>query len=167
GGVGMGAEALDIAYLGGDALLAGTFTTIQGIGRTRLARVSIDAPATVDATWDPTTNGFEMTTLEVGHDDGVYVGGFVNQIDSQPRNRLAKLIGPDGSPDPAWVADTYWTALNAIAIQANGDVLIGGTWRGDLSSDYVSLVPRFGIAALPPAIPVVVLPDPLHSNGFE
>jgi len=125
----------------GTILIAGAFSSYNGVSRNRIARVRPDA--TLDLTFNPRTgaNG-TIHAMALQPDQKVIVGGEFTVIASTNRNYIARFNqngGVDTTFNPGAGADN---PIYAVAVQSDGKVLIGGdfsTFNG---------VPRSGIARL-------------------
>lgn len=150
--------ARSMVFSNGAMYVGGGFASIGGIARASLAKVSIGNPAVVDASWAPAADG-EVEALAIGANDALFVVGGFTTINGLERQQVAKLsmLG-SGAPDPIWAPDVAGSYVSAVAIDANLDVLIGGSFN------MVGTQFRQGIAALPQ---VVTLPDALFKDGFE
>jgi len=109
----------------GRAVVGGNFSSINGSGAGRVARLNGDG--TLDATFSAGlgANG-DVSALVVQADGRVVVGGYFTQVNGTNRTRLARL-NVDGSLDLSF--DTSVGANNpvlAMALQADGRVLVGG-----------------------------------------
>ena len=123
----------------GKILLGGAFSTINGTSRGRLARLNADG--TLDNGFN-TSNSFlpgtiqSVVTLPSGK---VLVGGsFGNSVFFN--NDSVKAFNADGSADAAFRFDT--TALGsvrAIAMQADGKILVGGNFTRPRSGGVTQL----------------------------
>lgn len=112
----------------GRILIGGEFTAYNGTARNRLAR--INSGGTLDASFDPGvgSNG-EIQDLQVQPDGRVVIGGFFSQFAGTARNGLARLTA-------SGVLDTTFNpgsgvaqgTVMAIALQADGKILIGGSF---------------------------------------
>lgn len=111
----------------GKVLIGGTFTTVGGVTRNRIARLNADG--TLDTAFSPGAND-RILTLAVQPDGKILMGGAFTSVTvgggSNARNRIARL-NPDGSVDTGfnpgandWVRD--------IAIQSDGKILVGGSF---------------------------------------
>ncbi|MBS0663507.1 MAG: putative Ig domain-containing protein [Verrucomicrobia bacterium] len=117
----------------GKIIVGGTFDNVGGYSRSNLARVNIDA--SVDPTFDPSVNG-KITTIVVQPDGKILVGGYFSTFKPNgaatavARNNLARL-NPDGTVDPTFnpnFGGALAPGVEAIAIQADGKILVGGTF---------------------------------------
>ena len=109
----------------GQILLGGEFTTIAGSARSRIARVA--ANGTLDAGFNPDANGF-VYSIAVQADGQILLGGNFTTVGGSPRNRIARLAangtldaGFDPNPNPI-------SAVYSIAVQADGQILLGGNF---------------------------------------
>ncbi len=124
----------------GDVYAGGLFTSFGGVARNRIAKHSGSNTGTVDATWNPSSNG-EVLALAVDTvSNAIYVGGWFSMIGGQPRSGLAKL-----SASGAGAADANWNpSLNnrvyALAVDASGQVYAGGAFTqvGAASRSYLA-----------------------------
>ena len=111
----------------GKLLIGGDFTTIGGQPRHSMARLNADG--TLDASFaDPAFNG-TIWAIAVQPDGRILAGGTFTLIGSHAQNYFARLDANgafDASfADPELCCDPL---VNTIALQANGDVLIGGAF---------------------------------------
>ena len=106
-----------IAVHGLDVYVAGFFTSIGGLVRNNIAKLSASGRGDVDPNWNPDANG-GVRGLVVSGDD-VFAAGDFTTIGGQSRNGLAKLSGSGtGAADPIW---------DAIADGSVYDIAVGGT----------------------------------------
>jgi uncharacterized delta-60 repeat protein len=102
-----GGEATSFAIQNdGKIIIGGTFTSINGVPRSRIARLNDDG--TVDQNFDPglgveyvaggatTTASVSSTALQA--DGRILIGGFFNQVDGKYREEVARLGGGEGVP---------------------------------------------------------------------
>ena len=92
-------------------VVGGNFGTCGGQTHTNLARISV-AGLTVDASWNPRTNGRVLTMA--ADSSGIFVGGEFTTINTENRYKLGKVAN-DGSLDP-------W---NSSYVPDSGDVGAG------------------------------------------
>ncbi|MFN8532761.1 MAG: delta-60 repeat domain-containing protein [Dehalococcoidia bacterium] len=118
---------------GGQITFAGDFTSVGGIAQNRLARV--DATGLVDPTFNNGLAGPDgRVHVIVRQGDGKYlIGGTFLNVNGVSRARIARL-NSDGSLDTSFnpgggVTGAFEDAVvHTIAVQADGKVLIGGTF---------------------------------------
>ena len=129
----------------GRVLLGGYFTEVNGVTQNGIARLNADGA--LDSGFD-TGLGIQSSATPVVFavvtqpDDKVIVGGSFTGVNDFSRINLARLNG-DGSVDLAFDAGAgpnNW--IEAIAMQADGKILIGGGFTA------VDDVPRAGLARL-------------------
>ncbi len=92
-----------IVFSGGNYIyVAGTYTTIGGVARNGLARVSV-ASGQVDAAWNPApVDPNAITTLAADASDNVYVIGTAMSIGGLSNVRVAKLDPVTGAGVAGW-----------------------------------------------------------------
>ena len=137
----------------GMAVVGGAFTTISGQPRNYLARLSQDG--FLDPSFNPAPDNLVTATL-IQPDGKILVAGMFDQIAGAPQRSLARLLA-NGSIDPPFaVAIDDHEQLDgrvlSMALQADGRILIGGTFS------MIGDVPRFGLARL--------MPDGSLDTGF-
>jgi len=127
-GTGTNAEVDTIALQNdGKVLIGGKFTQVDGVGRSRIARLNADG--SLDTSFD-TSTGANETVYDVAlqSDGKVLIGGILTQVNGVGRNRIARL-NADGSLDtgfdPGTGANNY---VYSVALQTDGKVLIGGAF---------------------------------------
>ena len=122
----------------GKVLIGGSFTTVNGTNRSRIARLNVDGG--LDSSFNPGIglNG-AVSSVAVQPDGKVLVGGPFTFINGTNRYGSARL-NVDGSLDSSFVSDSFlpdWTHLfqngffnyaeaAAVAVQSDGKVLVGG-----------------------------------------
>lgn len=129
----------------GGIVVGGLFSTVAGISRDYLARLAPDG--TVDAGFDPAANG-PIFSLAVQTDEKLLVAGQFDQITGVPVQCCVARLNPDGSLDGALQDGLNSGArIDSLAIQGDGQVLIGGTFfeiGGQLRPRLARLQPRGG-----------------------
>ncbi len=117
----------------GKILIGGDFTTLAPNGgaavtRNRIARLNPDG--TLDTAFNPNANN-TVSAIAVQADGKILAGGSfsgANSIGGQARNRIARLDATTG------LADSFNPNANntvsAIAVQADGKILAGGSFSG-------------------------------------
>lgn len=130
-------DVASVAAHGDSVYLGGSFTTVGGVPRARLAKVSA-ADGTLDATWDPGADA--AVDVVRATDDGLYVvGGFREgaKVGGAMRSYTARVaLGGTGAAD-AWAPQPDgW--VNAIAVGADG-VYLGGEFTHAGGSGRTSL----------------------------
>ena len=117
----------------GKILLGGDFTTLSPNGgaavtRNRIARLNPDG--TLDTAFNPNANN-TVRAIALQADGKILVGGNftgANSIGGQPRNRIARLEPITGSADS--FDPNGNNQVSAIAVQADGKILVGGFFSG-------------------------------------
>lgn len=138
-------------------LLGGYFTTVRGVGadsavgRNYIARLNADG--SLDSSFTSNIGGNVMA-IKVSADGGILVGGHFNQIYSgvgvlSAHSNIARL-GLDGAADDTFNPNVNGD-VNAIAVQADGKVVIGGLFTRAISSGSSTQVVRNHVARLQPS----------------
>jgi len=131
---------------GGAILIGGEFTNVNGTNRSRVAR--FNSSGALDSGFDPNVAGASVYAV-ASQADKVLIGGDFSSVNGLSRNAIARLRS-DGSLDlgfdPGSGAGPWFftPTVRCIALQTNGQVLIGGgfvTFNG---------VNRNGLARLEP-----------------
>ncbi|HTL55963.1 MAG TPA: Calx-beta domain-containing protein [Candidatus Limnocylindrales bacterium] len=151
GGPGRGANGavqVILALRDGKSIIGGEFTFLDGVPRNRVARINENT--TLDMGFEPGA-GADGTVyaLALQADGKVLMGGSFTNLNGIRRNGIARL-NADGSLDPQFdprggvqgSAHGVWASVRSIAVQTNGQIVIGGFFSG-----YGGL-PRDGIARL-------------------
>jgi uncharacterized delta-60 repeat protein len=130
----------------GKILAGGSFTTIGGQTRNRIAR--LDATTGAADSFNPNANS-DVISIVVQADGKILAGGSFNSsistptIGGQTRNRIARLDAVTG------LADSFDPNANntvsAIAVQADGKILVGGSFG---AANSIGGQPRYCMARL-------------------
>ncbi|RMH34509.1 MAG: hypothetical protein D6687_03815, partial [Acidobacteria bacterium] len=107
----------------GQILIGGSFTSVGGQTRNRIARLNPDG--SLDTSFNPNANG-TVFAIALEPDGQILIGGSFTSVGGQTRNRIARL-NPDGSLDTSFNPDANNT-VSAIAIEPDGQILIGGSF---------------------------------------
>ncbi|MCA9392326.1 S8 family serine peptidase [candidate division WWE3 bacterium] len=104
-----------IAISGNDVYIGGSFTSVNGVTRNRMAKLSL-VDGGLDSTFNPNANQ-TVNTIAVAS-DGLYVGGVFTTLGGEDRDYFAKINKNDGS------------VISAFNLGFNGevkDLLLSGT----------------------------------------
>jgi len=115
----------------GRILLSGQFTTVNGVSRSRIARLNADG--TLDTTFDPGTGfagGSRIRNVYLAlQPDGAVItwGSFAlfNGVNRAGVARLTSTGGLDSGFDPAWGASTVY--VKSVAFLGDGRIVTGGS----------------------------------------
>ena len=120
----------------GKILVGGQFTTLGGGGtgttaRSRIGRLNADG--SLDMTFDPGASAL-VTSLVLQQDGKTLVGGGFGRLGGggtglHDRVRIGRL-NPDGSLDFSFDPGAEDGAVNALAVQSDGKILVGGFFSG-------------------------------------
>ena len=127
----------------GKIVIAGTFTTINGITRTRIARLNVDG--SLDTTFDPGTGANNVVySLSTQPNGKILIGGGFSAYNNTVRTNLARL-NADGSLDTSFdsgFAVNPGFYVRRITTQVDGKPLVGGTF------DSYTGIPRSNLVRL-------------------
>src|SRR5207253_1701889 len=124
----------------GKAIIGGDFTFVDGTARNRIAR--LNANATLDSSFDSASSASgTVYALALQPDGRLLLGGAFTNVNGLPRYGIARL-NPDGSLDTAFAPGTgvqgnshgLQATVRAIAVQTNGQILIGGSSQSTVDS---------------------------------
>ena len=132
----------------GAIYVGGSFSSIGGRSRSRIAKLSGSGIGVADANWDPSPNR-EVLTLAVDASGAVYVGGYFSGIGGQSRNHIAKLSGSgSGAADASWnpSANSY---VYTLAVDTSGAAYAGGLFTsiGGESRNRIARLSGDGVGA--------------------
>jgi len=109
----------------GKVLVAGGFSSVNGVARSRVARFNVDG--SLDTSFDPGTgaNGYCLG-LALQPDGKVLLGGYFSAVNGVTRHRIARL-NSDGSVDTAFTPGTLDNGyINGISLAPGGKILVAG-----------------------------------------
>ncbi|HQQ62815.1 MAG TPA: thrombospondin type 3 repeat-containing protein [Pseudomonadales bacterium] len=126
----------------GKVVIGGYFTTVNGISRNRIARLNADG--SLDTGFDPGAGADNaVNALALQPDGRVLIGGTFTTVNGFVRNYIAQL-NFDGSLDTGFdLGPITGSGVNALAVQSDGKILIGGGLTTVLGG-----VSRFNVARL-------------------
>jgi uncharacterized delta-60 repeat protein len=147
----------------GRIVIGGSFTSVNLSSRSGLAQLNSDG--TLDTTFDPGTAAEDgpVYSVQIGSDGKVYAAGAFTTFNGTQRSGIARTLS-NGFLDTAFM-DTAFNQyaglasvtsvdprpfINAIQLNNNGDVLIGGffSWvGGNYSQDYYDDTSLYGVTA--------------------
>ena len=150
----------------GKTLIGGTFTSVLGATRHRIARLNTDG--TLDTAFDPNASGNfspfvpSVAAIAVQADGKILVGGKFSNIGGQPRNCIARLDPTTGladsfdpNADPSFDVNS---SVNSILVQPDGKILVCGQFA------FIGGAGRNGFARLDPTTGLVDS-FPSYHNG--
>ncbi|HWM25972.1 MAG TPA: delta-60 repeat domain-containing protein [Chthoniobacterales bacterium] len=128
----------------GNVIAGGAFFTIGGQARYNIAR--LDATTGLADSFNPNAD-LEVFSIALQADGKILVGGRFRNIGGQPRYNIARLDPVTGhadsfDPNTGYCCGSGMEAVYAIAVQADGKVLIGGAFEsiGGLSRRNIGRV---------------------------
>jgi uncharacterized repeat protein (TIGR01451 family)/uncharacterized delta-60 repeat protein len=113
----------------GQIVIGGDFTSVNGVGRNRVARLNADG--SVDPNFDPTGAGVDNTirALALQSDGSVLIGGAFTNVQGHAYVRLARLSGFDGSLDTTFnVQGGASDLVYSLTLQQDNRIVVGGAF---------------------------------------
>jgi len=138
----------------GKMIIAGNFTSVQGVPRAKIARLNPDG--SLDMAFDPKAGGF-VSCVAVQRDGKILMGGEFQTLQpngaasATPRKFIARL-NTDGSLDTAFdpKAGGSGNYVECLAVQADGKILLGGQFGTLQPNGAANPTTRLQIARLNP-----------------
>ena len=112
------------SLLAGKVLIGGSFTTVNGLSQTNIARLNADG--SLDTTFVASADGI-IRAMAIQNDDSVLIAGEFSNVNGSPANRLARLSGT-GAVDSSF-ASALFPGIgdsNSVAIQDDGRIIVVG-----------------------------------------
>ncbi|TGE26386.1 T9SS type A sorting domain-containing protein [Hymenobacter metallicola] len=129
----------------GKLLIAGRFTSVQGQKVSNITRLNADGSR--DASFAATGPNYAVEALAQQPDGKILVGGRFTEVAGNPAAVVARLE-PDGRYDASFAAGFVFngtsTQVTALALQPDGNVLVGGvslTYTGTFGDALHRLLP--------------------------
>lgn len=139
----------------GAVLVAGSFSSVNGVNRTNFAR--IDADGSLDTSFDPAISG-SIESMASQTDDRVLLGGTVSSVNGTACSNLVRL-NADGTVDTNFnLALGLGLDVTAITVQPDGKVIVGGNFATANGTNQKYIVRLFG-NALPQFTSLLPLPN--------
>jgi len=154
----------------GKVLIGGDFSSLSPNGGPAVARkfiARLNTDGTVDAGFNPNANSF-VYAIALQADGKILVGGAffgANSIGGQARNRIARLDPTSGLADP-WDPNAN-TEVYALAVQADGKILVGGNFQTAFGGNTIGGAVRNCIARLDPVNGVADSFNPNANNAVR
>lgn len=111
----------------GRLVVGGTFSSINGVARPRLARLNSDG--TVDSTFNPgaTSNG-TVSSVSLAPGGKLVVGGWFTPGNTTTSTGTVVRLNSDGSSDSSFAASSLNNNVNAVQVGGDGRVMVGGNF---------------------------------------
>jgi uncharacterized delta-60 repeat protein len=127
----------------GKILVGGNFVNYNGVPSSGLVRLNPDGSQDTSFNVGAGANSWVRSLLVLPNGQIMVTGWFTN-FNNHPFNRMVRL-NPDGSYDTSFYADFGdKTAVYTVALQANGNMVIGGHFY------QVNSTPRISLAGVEP-----------------
>lgn len=136
----------------GKVLIAGDFTAVNGVARSRVARLNADG--SLDTTFDPGAGPNALVRSFMVQEDGkVVIGGDFTSVGGVARGRLARLT-TTGALDTSFLESPMVGANASVHAVVNfkGRILIGGeftTFNNNHATQYAAFIETNGSDSAP------------------
>ena len=126
----------------GKIIIAGDFTTYNGVSRGHIARLNSDG--SLDTTFlnigAGASSNYYISSVVLQSDGKVLIGGYFSTYNGTSRGNIARL-NSDGSLDTSFLATGVGAnnAVMAIKIQTDGQIVIGGWFTSYNGSSIIGL----------------------------
>ena len=151
------AVALDSS---GNILIGGEFTTVDGVARNRIARLTTSGA--LDTTFNPGT-GFNSTVYALTlNGSSIYAGGDFTTYNGATRNRIAAL-GSTGTVSSSTFGGGMNSAVRALRVDSNNGVLYAGgdfTTAGGTARSYYA---QFSLSSDSLSSEIIVFNGPVRA----
>ena len=137
-----------VVQANGQIVIGGTFRSVGTVVRNYIARLNADG--TLDTTYNPSPNA-AVLSLALQGDGKIIAGGSFTSLnpeggDTTVRSRLVRL-NTNGRPDSEFDPKPD-NSVNAIAVQIDGKIVIGGTFNNVQPIGDAALTVRSRVARL-------------------
>jgi len=135
--------------LDGKILIGGNFNHVQGVARSKIARLNADG--SLDLAFNPSADN-TVLSMAIQADGKILVGGNFNAVGGQSRNYLARLDPVTGLADsfnPNPINQFSAASIYSIAVQIDGKILVAGSFSeigGQPRSELARLDATTGLA---------------------
>ena len=127
----------------GKILIAGTFTSYNGVPGNRIALLNENG--TLDGSFNSGTGpNSDINAVTVQPDGKILIGGSFNLYNGTARRGIARL-NSDGGLDPSFVStidNNSSVFIQAVSVQTDGKILIGGSFAHQTASGVLRNVAR-------------------------
>ena len=110
----------------GKILIGGGITQVNGVNRNLIARLNADG--SLDTTFTPNLDGFILTDMVLQPDGKILVSRSPTVVQGNPVPANIARLNSDGSFDSSFTTTAEQVLIQAIALQADGKILVGGTF---------------------------------------
>lgn len=165
---GLGANDLVRAIVvqtNGQVVIAGDFTQINGTNRSHIAR--LNANGSLDTNFAPVFVG-TINALALDASGKIMAAGAFTSINGTNRNAIARL-NTNGALDLAFSPGSGPSGpLNAVAVQADGKILIGGAFTSVSGTNYNNLARLTSAGAVDTSFTIGTGPSgPVNAVGLD
>jgi len=129
-------------------LLAGAFTTVNGVAQGRIAKLNADA--TLDTSFTGRVENGEIQCMAIQADGKILIGGSFTTVDGLTRRRVARL-NVDGGVDTTFGDPNAGSTVFAMQVQTTGKIWIGGEFSavGGTTRNFIARLNENGTLDTP------------------
>ncbi len=124
----------------GKILIAGGITAVNGVNRNLIARLNADG--SLDMAFTPNLDGLILTDMVLQPDGKILVSRSPTVVQGNPVPANIARLNSDGSLDSSFTTTAEQVLIQAIALQADGKILVGGgfpSFRGQARNHLARL----------------------------
>jgi Domain of unknown function (DUF5122) beta-propeller len=129
--------------------LGGTFTSINGVARSRLARLSASGAGALDMLWTPTVS--DQPAVIRPRPEGIYIAGYFGNLNGAGNGYLGRVDTLTGATDPSWRSGADNWVLDVLP--AVNSIFTAGAFSS------IGGQPRQALARLPAAADTLFVDD--------
>jgi uncharacterized delta-60 repeat protein len=120
-----GAVSCLLLQTDGSIVLAGSFTSVSGTGRTAIARLS--STGSLDTTFNPNSANSSITinSMALQADGKLLITGNFTVFDGASHASIVRLTSA-GAIDTSFSPPSFGGPINGVALQNNGSIVVGG-----------------------------------------
>ena len=123
-GISNGTVYTTVVQPDGKTIIAGTFTSVLGVLRSRIARLNVDG--TLDMEFDPSANS-AIYSVAMQADGKILLGGAFTSVGGVTRNRIAR-VDVSGALDYSFDPNAN-QLVYSVAVQADNRILLSGAFN--------------------------------------
>jgi uncharacterized delta-60 repeat protein len=118
----------------GKILVGGSFSTVDGVGRTNLARLNADGSLDSSFNAQLGSSAGGVNTIAVAPDNKILVGGWFTSVAGAPQNLMVRL-NPDGSVDSSFHSaidlaqdNNFGPFVTNMVVQPDDKIIVSGVF---------------------------------------
>jgi uncharacterized delta-60 repeat protein len=124
----------------GKIIIAGSFTTYNEVSKNNIVRVS--STGVIDPSFVSTGTDDQIKAMTIDASGNILIAGSFTTYNGSPAPGIARIVASTGSLDNTFTPDGANADINALGIDSNGKIIIGGDFT------MYGVTSRNGIARL-------------------